>query len=248
MKKLIIFSLFSFTLFLVSCNDNEELSTEPHAQNNEVAYGDKPESLEKGGYAEFEITLENLTPATDAGASQPFSPPVITTHTFGYHIFRIFDYASSEFWQLAEDAVNAPLINKLNNSSQAYSVVEGNSGPIFPGDSQTFTIKTKLPFVKLSLASMLVNTNDGFTGVDGMFLPYRGTKVRYLVAYDAGSEKNTELKSNIPGPCCGSHLMRVPTHERIKIHRGIKGVGDLDPAVYGWSKHVVAKLTITRLK
>jgi hypothetical protein len=248
MKKIIFFSLFAVSLFLISCEDEDGLTTEPVSLDKELSYGDEPEPLEKsGGYAEFEITLENLTPATGPGASQPFSPPVITTHFFGYHIFQKYRYATSELGQLAEDAVNGPLIDMLNNSPLAYSVVEGSSGPIFPGTAQTFTIQTRLPFIKLSLACMLVNTNDAFTGADGVFLPFRGTRVYYLKAYDAGTEQNTELEANIPGPCCGSPLVRVPTNERIKHHPGIMGHGDLDPAVYGWSKHV-AKLTIKRIK
>jgi hypothetical protein len=143
--------------------------------------------------------------------------------------------------------VNAPLIDVLENSRRVYSVVEGAGGPIFAGESQTFMIKTKLPFVKLSLASMLVNTNDGFVGANSIFLPFRGTRVRYLKVYDAGTELNTESKDHIPGPCCGSPLVRVPTNEKIKLHRGIEGVGDLDPSVYGW-KGKVAKLTITRIQ
>lgn len=246
MKKFIILSLISFALFFTSCDESNSLSTEPLSQNNE-SFGDNPSSLDKRGYAEFKVTLENLTPSTAPGASQPFSPPVLTTHTPRFHVFRLHKFASSELGQLAEDAVSASLVQTLHNSKFAYSIVEGTAGPIFPGDAQTFTIKTKLPFVRLSLASMLVNTNDAFTGVDGIRLPLRGIKEVYLEAYDAGTEMNTELEANIPGPCCGSPLVRVPTHERIKVHNGIKGTGDLDPSVYGWSGSV-AKLTITRIK
>ena len=246
MKKLIFLSLFSIALFLVSCNDQDSITTEPISQEEGASFGDNPETLSKRGYAEFEITLENLTPATGAGSSQPLSPPVIATHIPRYHIFKTNEMASAELAQLAEDAVNAPLIEKLHDSELVFSVVEGSEGPVFPGSSQTYTIKAKIPFVRLSLASMLVNTNDAFTGADEVRLPFRGTKVIYLNGYDAGSEKNTELKDHIPGPCCGSPLVRVPTNELIKEHEGIQGIGDLDPQVYGWSGYV-AKLTITRV-
>ena len=59
-------------------------------------------------------------------------------------------------------------------------------------------------------------------------------------------KKNTELIAHIPGPCCGNPLIRVPTRESIHFHRGIKGIGDLDPEIYGWKK-VVAKMIIKRL-
>jgi hypothetical protein len=248
MKKLIVLSLiFLLGLFLISCDDKQPLSTEPNLNESGDSFGENPESLSKRGYAEFEIKFENLTPETGPGASQPLSPPVIAAHTPLYHVFETYKKASSELGQVAEDAVNGPLVNMLQNSEHVYSVVEGSEGPIFPNASQTYTIMTKIPFVRLSLVSMLVNTNDGFAGIDGIRLPFRGTKVVYLYAYDAGTERNTELTDHIPGPCCGNPLVRVPTNEFIKVHEGIKGNGDLDPQVYGWSGYV-AKLTITRIK
>ncbi|MDX1700343.1 MAG: spondin domain-containing protein, partial [Melioribacteraceae bacterium] len=99
---------------------------------------------------------------------------------------------------------------------------------------------------RLSLIAMLVNTNDAFVAINGARLPLRGSKEYYLRVYDAGTEKNTELKSDIPGPCCGNGMVRVPTKERIRLHKGIKGTGDLDPSVYGWGK-MVAKIKITRI-
>ena len=147
--------------------------------------------------------------------------------------------------QIAEDAVNGPMVEKLSNSKKVFEVVEG-SEVIFPEGAVSFKISAKRGYHRLSLVSMLVNTNDAFTGISGARLPYRGEKVYYLYAYDAGTEKNTEMTDHIPGPCCGNPLVRVPTHEKVKVHHGIKGKGDLDPEIYGWHKKV-AKLTIRRL-
>ncbi len=196
--------------------------------------------------AEFEITLENMAPATGPGSSQPFSPPVIATHTPLYHVFTLGQYASEGVSRVAEDAESAILVDALQNSKFVHAVQVGG-GVILPGQSATYTVMTKLPFKKISIVSMLVNTNDTFTGIDAAALPLHGTRVFYLKAYDAGTEKNTELKANIPGPCCGSHDVRVPTHQRITYSPGILGVGDLDPAIFNWDEPV-AKLTITRTK
>jgi hypothetical protein len=195
--------------------------------------------------ASYQVTLENLTPATAPGASQPFSPAVLVTHKPPLRLFKWNSYASDELLNIAEDANNQPMLDLLNNSDQVAQVVVG-TGVIFPGESETFTIEAKRGMHKLSLVTMLVNTNDGFTGVDKLNLPEEGSTEVYLRAYDAGTERNTELASDIPGPCCGSHFVRVPTHERISYHQGIQGIGDLDPATYGWNEPV-AKLTITRL-
>jgi hypothetical protein len=194
----------------------------------------------------YTVRVENLTPATGPGASQVFSPPVLATHARGVHVFRLGHLASEAMAGIAEDALNDPMVDWLENSSQVMDVQVGG-GVIPPGAADEYMVEGAPGFRRLSLAFMLVNTNDGFSGVDSFFLPRGGQWTRTFLAYDAGSEKNTELTSDIPGPCCGSHGVRVPTHERIRPHRGILGVGDLDPDVYGW-KGPVLKLTVTRTR
>ncbi len=242
-KKFLIV-LFAISFFY-ACNEEQMVNNGSGSLESTKDYSEQ--LAKRHRMAEFEITLENLTPATGPGASQPFSPPVFVTHTPRYHVFQLHRYATEELGQIAEDAVSGPMIEKLNNDIFAYDVVQGENGPVFPGSMQKFMIKTKLPFVRFSMVAMLVNTNDAFTGVDAARLPLWGSKVYYLKAYDAGTEMNTELKANIPGPCCGSPHVRVPTHELIKYHTGILGVGDLDPKIFDWD-NPVAKLTITRVK
>jgi len=197
------------------------------------------------GMATYQVTIENLTPATADGASQPFSPPILATHDRLVHVFRPGTYASTELAQVAEDAQGAALVAQLEASDHVQQVVQGG-GVILPGASMSFEIRTVGSADRLSAVFMLVNTNDGFGGLDAMRLPPRGATEYLVRAWDAGSERNTELASDIPGPCCGSHGVRVPTHERILPHRGILGVGDLDPAVYGW-RGPVARVTVTRI-
>jgi len=240
-------AIFVSLVFLLACNEEQSITNNPEKVETSQDYNEQLAKRGKNRMAEFEVTLENLAPATGPGASQPFSPPVIVTHTPRYHVFKLHKYASDELRQIAEDAVSGPMIDKLNNDLFAYDVVQGTNGPVFPGSMQKFMIKTKLPFVRLSLVTMLVNTNDAFTGIDAARLPLFGSRVYYLKAYDAGTEENTELKANIPGPCCGSPHVRVPTMEKIKYHNGILGIGDLDPKTFDWN-NPVAKLTITRIK
>lgn len=195
--------------------------------------------------ASYDITIENLAPATGSGASQPLSPPVIATHQSNFRIFHLGGLASDEIRQVAEDAVNGPLLDLLNNSDRVYDVQTG-SGVILPGKSSTITIYANQKNHKISLVSMLVNTNDAFTGMDKVTLPRNGSKSFHLRSYDAGTEENTEMTEHIPGPCCGHPLVRVPTEERIRFHEGIQGDGDLEPEVYGWDEPV-AKVTIERI-
>ena len=194
----------------------------------------------------YKITLENLTPNTGDGGSQVFSPPVIATHRPGIGMFRLGDFASPGMAAIAEDAMNGPMVNRFASSDLVREVFEGD-GVIFPGSSASWMIEGMPRQGRLSMAFMLVNTNDGFSGVNSVRLPTSDRVTFYLHAYDAGSELNTELASDIPGPCCGSPGMGTETRERIRAHRGIKGDADLDPEKWGWSGPV-ARLTITRLR
>lgn len=228
---LLIVSILFSGLIITGCNEDPmEIASSPGVLEKNASFS-----------AEYEVTLENLSPS----GSQPFSPPVLAVHSPVYRVFSLGSIASSEIAQVAQDAVNAPLVTMLNGSSEVFDVVTG-AGVIPPGASATYSVNAEGNYMKLSLVTMLVNTNDAFTGVDKLQLPQSGTKTYYLRAYDAGSEENTELTAHIPGPCCGNPLMGNPTNERISFHPGIMGTGDLDPSVYGWNESV-AKLTITRV-
>jgi hypothetical protein len=252
MKRLVFFVIvISFSVLIWSCSEETQAPTAALDPQETTAAEDDEFQVEShmwggGSTADYEVTLENLTPATGDVSSQPFSPPVLATHKSGIRLFKPRHYASEELRQIAEDAGNGPMVEKLKNSNKVFDVVEGGTGPIFPGRADSFFIKAKRGFNKLSLVCMLVNTNDAFAGISKAQLPRHGEKVYYLYAYDAGTEKNTELTDHIPGPCCGNPHVRVPTHEKIRHHRGIIGIGDLDPDVYGWHKKV-AKLTIKRI-
>jgi len=199
------------SFLIISCDDEPaNLSTHPERLDKKSSFT-----------AEYEVTLENLSPA----GSQPFSPPVLAVHSTTFRIFHIGGYASDELAQIAQDAVNGPLVDLLNNSSHVSSVVVGG-GVIPPGASDTYSISAEGNYMKLSMITMLVNTNDGFTGTDKLQLPQTGSKTFYLKAYDAGSEENTELTAHIPGPCCGNPFAGNATNEKIKFHPGITGMGD----------------------
>jgi hypothetical protein len=228
--------------FLWSCNENSSTPIENLSSGEDTELSGT--FLKPGETAQYEITLENLAPASGPGASQPLSPPVLVTHKPPLRLFKLNSFASEELRYIAEDAVNDPMLDLLSQSDDVFETVVG--GLILPGTSATYTIAAKRGYHKLSTVTMLVNTNDGFTGVDKLNLPAKGSQVYYLRAYDAGTEQNTELAAHIPGPCCGNAMVRVATQERIQYHEGIQGSGDLDPQIYGWSEPV-AKLTVKRV-
>ena len=125
---------------------------------------------------------------------------------------------------------------------------------VLPGASVTVMLTADAMNSALSLATMLVSTNDAFIGTTDLALfdeagmPISTTLE--LRSYDAGSEQNTERGTDIPGPVGlsaeedpeGSNA-RVPTEGGvITRHAGIQGVGDI-AASFAWTEPT-AMLTI----
>jgi Spondin_N len=193
-----------------------------------------------GGARDWLVTVENLTPA----GSQPMSPPLVVVHSSRADVWSVGTIASHGVAAIAEDANNAPLEDALSDVPGVNTVFTVPGGPIPSGGSRSFEVETRGPFERLSLLTMLVNTNDAFTGLDALRIHGIGAAVE-TISYDAGSERNNELAAFIPGPCCNNPFVRDPEGALIRPHDGITGVGDLDPAVYDWPEPA-ARITITR--
>jgi hypothetical protein len=128
------------------------------------------------------------------------------------------------------------------------------------GDSVTLTVTASEGAKFLSFASMLICTNDGFTGVDSLRLPkdVGDAVIVRSAGYDAGTERITEDFADIVPPCQG--LVGVSSGEPgtgtsnpalaeggvIHHHSGIVGGADLLPAVHGWTDPV-AEITVERV-
>jgi hypothetical protein len=187
---------------------------------------------------EWKITITNLTPSGPGPpGSQPFSPPLFVIHSNRADVWSVGDIATHVVAGIAEDANNAPAESALAQLPGVREVFTGEGGPIPSGESRTYFVRTVGGFNRLTVLTMLVNTNDAFTGTDALQVRSRVGALRTM-AYDAGSEKNNELTEFIPGPCCGNPFVRDPEGELIRPHPGILGVGDLDPDLYGWTEPV----------
>lgn len=204
---------------------------------------------EAEGARTYRITIENLTPARGGGASQVLSPPLVVVHSARFDLFRIGQPANQSVIDVAEDAITATGIAAYSADPEVARVTAEGS-PLPPGQSQSFEITASGNANRLSLVSMLVNTNDAFTGINAIHLT--GRRSEYLVrAYDADSEMNDQLRANIPGPCCGD-TGRHGSDESgvITNHPGIVGgVGDLDPAIWGWpTSEPVARIVVEPIR
>lgn len=197
------------------------------------------------GAPEYEISITNITQA------QILSPAVVATHRAGaYNIFEVGSAPSDELAALAEDAIAGPLMEKLMGVDGVLDVklMTGVNGPILPGETATMKVAAVGQFRNVSIVSMLVTTNDAFMGLLDVRGPSFGTGTHYAIAYDAGSEANTESCEHIPGPPCGNPEVRVTEGAEgfVYVHSGIQGETDDFGSRYDW-RNPVAKITITRV-
>lgn len=194
---------------------------------------------------QYEITVTNLT------RGQILSPPVVAVHAehFG-GLYQLGAPAGVELALVAEDAVNGPLISKLQADGAVMSV-GAMAGPIPPGMSRSITLDGMGAFRFISVVGMLVETNDAFFAIDGERGPNLGSASFVSPAYDAGSEANTELCEHIPGPPCGNANVRVTEGAEgfVHVHAGFH-TGDPDNGLaaeqYDW-RNPVARITVTRV-
>ncbi len=197
--------------------------------------------------ADFEVTITNLT------RGQQFTPILVATHRAGVKLFDLGQPASPELATLAEEGNTVPLASLLTAIPEVLDVTN-SSGLLNPGASVTLKVKTRGVFNHLSVASMLIPTNDGFFALNGVKGPRdQGVATETSIAYDAGSERNDELCASIPGPsfaeCGGPGGGGAPADGEegyVHVHAGIHGIGDLNTADRDW-RNPVARIVIRRL-
>jgi hypothetical protein len=217
----------------------------------------------------YRVTLVNLTDG------QPFSPPVAATHDRSMRMFQVGRLASDELAKIAQAGDQIPMFNLFNGSDEVTDVVDvgrpltpagkvvdppGTPGPFV--DSATFEITAERGD-RLSLATMLICTNDGFLGLDAVRLPRHGSSAFLINGYDAGREQNTELSQHLVDPCSDlgpavlagdpngnldagpgvSTVPPVPIHH----HPNIEGGGHLSTALHGW-RDPVAVAVVSRIE
>lgn len=202
---------------------------------------------EDGPGQQFEVTVTNLT------RGQQFTPILVASHKAGGKLFVLGQPASPELAILAEEGDTAPLTGLLAAMPEVLDITD--SGALLdPGASVTLKVKTQGAFDHLSVASMLIPTNDGFFALNGVAGPKGfSTATHRSVAYDAGSERNDELCASIPGPsfveCGGPGGGGKPTGDEegyVHVHAGIHGIGDLNTAERDW-RNPVAHIVISRV-
>ena len=168
----------------------------------------------------------------------------MATHRKGVTpIFTAGKTASNELATLAETGSPQALEVMLNSDPNVLYATHltGMSTVIMPGETVTADIVFDFGNMAVSIAGMLVTTNDGFVGYSGALIPVRGANSYFAHAWDAGSEANTEACTDLPGPPCGeSENERVTEGAEglVLIHPGIHGMAGVT-SKYDWRGPVV---------
>ena len=201
-------------------------------------------TAQAGHNGTYDVTITNLT------RGQTFTPVLVVSHRPNSHLlFNAGEPASEQLSALTEGGDTIPL-NELLRETRGVNTTTSSEGLLGPGESVTIKIRARRGRDRISMASMLIPTNDAFFSFQNLYLP-RGHRsvVEYSPAYDAGTEPNDELCINIPGPVCGGEggSPGIGGEGYVHINAGIHGIGDLDPATYDW-RNPVARVVIKRTR
>ena len=205
-----------------------------------------PEPVPPPPTVEYQVTVSNLTNA------QPLSPVTVVLHQQG-NLWQIGQPASAMLEALAESGDNSALL-----SSQMVLAGAAHDGILPPGEQvQVSVTTTDENAVMLSLATMLVNTNDGFSGLNAVMV--HGLAVGDSLSfnapvYDAGTEGNSEMPGTIPGPADGGEAFNAARDDvdYVALHPGVVGSDDglTDSVLTSMHKfdNPAVKVTISRLQ
>jgi hypothetical protein len=173
--------------------------------------------------ASFDVTVTNLT------NGQPVSPVAVIAHQDGYSVFTIGSPATVGLETMAEGGDNSMLIAEADADASVIATGSG-AAPVGPAGSDTVTIdvlESDVADLMISISTMLVNTNDaisGLNGVDVSGLAEGDAWTGRAIVYDAGTELNTELAAEIPGPAGGGegfNAARSDRDDRVAMHSGV---------------------------
>lgn len=160
---------------------------------------------------DYNVTVTNLT------ANQPMSPVAVVAHTNDSTLWSTGMPASVALETLAESGDSSTLIDETGVNE-----LIGGAGILVPGGSETISVSLEQANVAdLSVVTMLVNTNDAFAGTTGFDLTALAvdeTSTLRVIAYDAGTEANSEAKGTIPGPADGGEGFNAARDDNDKVH------------------------------
>ena len=129
------------TALLAACdhNDNNRNTPEPEPEPVMLTY---------------EVTIENIS------AAQPLSPVAVLLHG-EQSLWQVGESASAALEVLAEGGDNSDVL-----ATEGTLATESGSAPVGPGSNESYQLTVSdEQAAYLSVVTMLVNTNDAFTGI-----------------------------------------------------------------------------------
>lgn len=210
--------------------------------------------------AEYSVKIENLTHGTY------FTPLLVSAHPGGTTLFTSGMPASANLQAMAEGGDVSGLAADLM-AVGAKNIENPASGLLMPGKYAVADLgDLGAANTQLSIAAMLLPTNDGFVALNNLTLPTMpGTYTYLLNAYDAGTEANDEIRGSgasgmagmpVPPPLetlvgTGGTGVTTTAEGFVHIHRGVLGdhnatggTSDIDASSQRWL-NPVARVTLT---
>ena len=209
---------------------------------------------------DYSVKIENLT------HSSYFGPLLISAHPTGSMLFTSGMPASMSLQKMAEGGDISGLEADLM-AAGANNIVNPAAGLLMPGKHTTANlVNPAANNTRLSIAAMLVPSNDAFVTLNNLILPTMpGTYTYLLNAYDAGTEANDEIRGSgalgMPGMPVAPPLealvgtggtgISATAEGFVHIHRGVLGdhnitggVSDINASSQRWL-NPVARVTLT---
>ena len=205
-----------------------------------------------GNSAVYTVQITNLTYA------QPFAPAAIVLHESGYHAFAEGEAASMGIEVMAEGGNPAMVIEEAMDSTDFLDAQNsgGILGPKMSSDMFTLVVpELDADDLRLTVTTMLVNTNDAFTGLnaaDVSNMSVGDSKTFMTVTWDAGTEANTETAATMPGPAAGAaggggeaagyDPVRDDLADVVRLHTGVTtNANATDPSREGLATSVLTE-------
>lgn len=213
-------------------------------------------AVSSGAMADITVDITNLTQGI------AFTPFIVSAHDDSVHFFNVGESASTALQAMAEGGDLSGLVAQAD-AAGAVTLTNPAAGLLMPGATITTDSIANGDMNKLSIAAMLLPTNDGFAALNGWTIPAEpGDYIVYLNAYDAGTEANDEIvvggAGGAPGTpgipanpvgFGGENATGVTSSEingTVHIHRGnlgdtdpTGGVSDVDSRIHRWLNPVL---------
>jgi len=210
--------------------------------------------------ASYTVEIQNLTQGTY------YTPLLVSAHPSSVKLFSAGMAASSNLQAMAEGGDISGLDVDMMNAG-AKVVANPAAGLLAPGMKTTAELGDPgAANTQLSIAAMLLPTNDGFVALNSLTLPTApGTYTYMLNAYDAGTEANNEIRGGgapgvagmpVPPPLealigTGGTGVAAMAEGFVHIHRGVlgdqmitSGMSDINASSQRWL-NPVARVTLT---